>query len=102
MRHEKTFIRNDKTKARIIVDLDAGGYSQEIRWEVTVMVCLPRKRTYQSIADKWSYTWRNKPQAERDIEIAKFVTPEEVHETKLELWNMIRPHTPLTPTAPEP
>lgn len=96
MRHEKIFLRPDKSKTSISVDVYISGYSGDSpKWSFSVHICQPRKRTWRGVLDHDDYFWRRLDMKEREkSDIAKqleYVTPEEVLEVQLELWEQLKP-----------
>ena len=95
MIHEKIFKRPDGKRVKIIASFSDGGYSSTPKWSFFIHVCDPKKRTWYSVADSNDYEWRKLNHEQREAhnirQYLEHVTPEEVLETKLELWNKIKP-----------
>lgn len=93
MRYEKIIKRADGSKIKIEVlfymDFRTPHYS------VTIWNCLPRKRTYNIVSDKSNYQYRRLDAAQRKEYIQtsnlQFVTPEEIYQAKIELWETLKP-----------
>jgi hypothetical protein len=96
MRHEKIFIREDKSKVSLTVSIDISTYSRTpIEWDFSVAICEPRKRTWKYVTNKDDYSWRklsmeDRAKYDRSMYL-KHVTTEEVLEVQMELWEMIKP-----------
>lgn len=73
MRHEKIFKHPDGTRYRIMVSLYLESYTTVTRWTHDQYACEPGKRKFKSIL-------RGGPDADRQI-----------LETKMELWNKLKP-----------
>ena len=72
MRHEKVFDRPDGSKVMVTAELTVDYLRDEYRWSATIATKGKRKRT-------WLYNQHDK------------ATSEEIQDTKLELWNIIKP-----------
>jgi hypothetical protein len=95
MTHTKIFIREDGTKARIFLRYSTEWYKDDQNWEMQISILLPRKRNWKQIADPLDYKFRMKDDEEKrtliEAEQLNCVTPEEIHQAKLELWNKLKP-----------
>ena len=96
MTHEKIFIRGDRTKLKVIVELYTTMYSNDrYGYRVCVAKCEPRKRTWHYVLNTDDYRYRQLNASERvkwenDLYL-ELLTPEEILEAKMELWNKIKP-----------
>jgi hypothetical protein len=91
--HEKILIRDDKTKIKIIVRFWER-HSSAV-YDTYISICPPRKRKYQSIQREGDYSWRSlslEARKEYDLrQMLEFVSAEELHTAKLELWEKLKP-----------
>ena len=94
MTHEKIFKRPDGSRVKVEVTFwcdsrDGANY----RFQVSK--CLPGKRTFISPTSTDDYEWRKLSMPERiAFNVRKYLeiaTPAEILETKLELWNKLKP-----------
>jgi hypothetical protein len=94
MTHEKIFSRPDGTKHKVIVSFYAGFIEKDCKWSVEVLKCEPRKRTWLNVTSD-DYQWRAKSMGDRakaDMDkFLKLVTPEEILQAKVELWEKMKP-----------
>ena len=72
MRHEKIFNREDGSKVMVDVSLYTDGLRNKFHWDFNVAIKGKGKKT-------WFYNHYEK------------ATKEEIQETKLELWELIKP-----------
>lgn len=96
MKHEKTLKREDGSKVNISVSFYSDNFSNHVRYSVSVSVCEPKKRTFKYVNDTDNFTWRRLSQPEREAMQMrlnlKYVTPDEIQQTALELWEKIKPN----------
>lgn len=94
MTHETILKRSDGTKVSIRVSLWVD-IREEYKWDVSVAICAPRKRSYHYVNNTDDYTWRKLSLPEREKatmnEYLKVVTTEEILAAKIDLWNAIKP-----------
>lgn len=96
MVHENIIKRSDGSRINIRIDLYVSwGYQQEVRWDLTIQYCSPRKRKFKTVDVSNDYQYRRLNIEDRKaFEFAKYleyVTAEEILEAKLELWNKLKP-----------
>lgn len=89
MTHEKIFKREDGTRYKIWVKLEVDTYRVFPYWVFWVHKCEPRKRLFGSVIPH-DYRYPIDYSSNESVYL-QHVTPEEVLETKLELWNLIKP-----------
>lgn len=95
MRHEKTFKRADGSQVRIAITFVASWTSSSAEWQVSVLTCAPKKRSWFGVVSTNDYNYRKLSGSERaeyiKRENLKHVTAEEIHEVKMELWQQMKP-----------
>lgn len=96
MRHEKIIKREDGTRYLLCIDLYIDSFRETVSWTVQVWTKAKGKRNWTDVPDTlYEHTIRRmslKDQEEHRMKnILRFVTPEEILEAKLELWNKIKP-----------
>lgn len=96
MRHEKIIKRNNGTQYQIIVDLFIDRINQSVKWIVQAWYREKHKQTWLNVPDTlYDNTIKRmtlKDQEEHRMKnILRFVTPDEILQAKLELWNKIKP-----------
>jgi len=96
MYHEKIIKREDGTHYQIRVDVYIENYNSDgAKYRVSLYKRLPKKRSWYSVNNTDDYTWRKLNHVEREAYEKKLqlehVTPEEIMQAKLELWEKIKP-----------
>lgn len=97
MKHEKIFKRDDGTQYRVDVRIHLDTYRNETaNYFVDVYFRKKNKRNWDSIhSHKDDYEYRNLSMEQRreydKNNILKFLSEDEVHESKLELWELLKP-----------
>jgi len=90
---EHILIREDGNKVKITAFFTT--YSSTPKFETNVRTCLKGKRTWVSVLDTDSFSYRRLDRAERTKHEYQcqldYVTKEELLEAKLELWQSIKP-----------
>lgn len=93
MKTEKIFIRTDKSRVKIEVHLYLD-ITRGAVYRISVSVCQPGKRKFIYI-DRNDYEYRSLSMREREksleYEQLKYVSSEEILESKMELWQRIKP-----------
>lgn len=86
--------RPDGSRVKIVARI-TGRYYSEIGFDVIVYVCKPGKRTWESLIDENDFGYRRlsldnreKMLKQKQLEI---VTPQEIYEAKLKLWESFKP-----------
>lgn len=93
MKHEKIFKKEDGSKVSITVRVWLDGYRAAV-YNIDVSVCDAGKRKFRGISrDDYEYRSLSMPDRERAMtrEYLKYVTAEELHAAKLELWEKLKP-----------
>lgn len=99
MTHEKIIKREDGTQYKITCVLDIDPYIYGNIWDIYAAFRGKRKRKWLDIPSSVSnhefkcMSYLEK-KAQRMSDILKVVTPEEIHEAKLELWEKMKPIKP--------
>ncbi len=96
MYHEETLKRQDGSKVSIRVSFFLDSYSEHpANYSCEVSVCEPKKRTFKPILSTNDYSYRkldlNERQEYKTREQLKFVTAEELHNAKINLWKKLQP-----------
>jgi hypothetical protein len=95
-RHEKIFKREDGTQYRIDAFLYVESFSQlRFKYDVSVTWKAKGKRKWLNVSDSDDWECRKLDIEDREKwhyqKYLEHVTAEEILETKLELWNKIKP-----------
>lgn len=80
MRHEKIFKRKDGTRYKIEITLRVCCFQKEAKWDCNLYIRLRRQKS-----------WSDLKTPEYNNAFYEHVTHEEVLETKMELWQLIKP-----------
>ena len=101
MRHEKIIKREDGSKVLIRVSFSTTNYSEGYNWGVDVLISAANKRKFTNVVNTDDYEYRQQsfPHGRNAWAVKKqleYVTPDELLQAKLELWEMLKPE--LTPT----
>jgi len=96
MKHEKIFIREDKSKIKIIVTFRSDSWIHSApEWNYEIEKQAAGKRKWIKVEYDNDYKWRNlsmedrrKYEHKKNLEI---VTEKEILEAKLEFWEIIKP-----------
>lgn len=96
MRYEKIIRREDKSRVKITIKLESAHLSVPFAYTIEdVETCHYRKRKFQSVVDVDSFHYRRlnikRRKEYRQKEFAKHVTPEEILQAKMELWEKLKP-----------
>jgi hypothetical protein len=96
MKHEKLITRDDGKKIKLIVTLQTDFYKTTADYAVDVRYCPPRKRKWKSAHSTDDYEWRRLKTAQEknayeENKALEHVSPAEILEAKIELWEMLRP-----------
>lgn len=94
MKAEKIIKREDGSRVRIITSL-RDSYSNQPIYESIVHVCGKGKRTWNGTYSDGDFSFRRLSMDERKVFIneknLEYVTEQELHDAKLELWESIKP-----------
>lgn len=93
MKHEKILVREDKTKLKIIAY--TYDYYGDMNYRFEVHICLPNKRTWNTLCSTDDYMWRKLDTAgKKTYELNKYLeylTKEEILSCVKELWQKMEP-----------
>ena len=99
MQHEKIFKRADGSKVTINVSATLDYHAKGINYMVSVYVCQPKKRIFKNVFSGDDFSYRRLNNADRAAFILakqlEVVTEAEILEVKTELWQLLKPLTPL-------
>lgn len=96
MRHEKVITRPDGRKIKIAVTFWFDSVKGAC-YDLFIMVCEPRKRTFLCVVDTDSHSFKSVPFGGKEREKYKlekylqFVTLIEIQTAKEELWQLLKP-----------
>lgn len=97
MKHEKIIKRDNGDRVKISVTFTTTNYSeQQYKWGCEVEVAPNRKRKFENVVntDDWDYRRQSFPDGRNAWAARKhleYATADEIHQVKLELWEMLKP-----------
>jgi hypothetical protein len=94
MRYEHTITRPDKTRYKIDVRFYLGR-NDAPTYDIVVSKCDPGKRKFMYVHDSDNYQYRGLSMEQREKArnacYLEYVTPDEIHEAQLALWEKLKP-----------
>ena len=95
MKYEKIIKREDGSRVRITISLRIEWNMDETCWDFMAHHCAKNKRTWTTPVNHDDYQWRKMDAADRKAEDRRrcltLVSPDEVYEAMLELWEQAMP-----------
>lgn len=96
MQTEKIFIREDKSRVKIVVYFYIDSRYTTSTWDWQVLIAQPGKRKFKDVVNPDDHEYRSQSFPEGRNKWAKakqleYVTPEEVLEVKMDLWQQLKP-----------
>lgn len=95
MQHEKIFKLEDGSRLKVVVLLIVDSSRKTVEYGVSVFTAVSGKRTFTPIVNRDTFTFRNMSMEERrefvEKQIIEVVGEERLLETKLELWESLKP-----------
>lgn len=99
MKHEKIIKRDNGDRIQLIINFDYNYFREKTSYRVSLMLIQKGKRKAVNPIDTDSHEYRSKsfPDGRNTYEleqIMKYVTPQEIYQAKIEVWEKLKPNQP--------